>query len=595
MYARIIKLLNTLNRYRQKHISNRNFLIIASVIVGIFGGLAAALLKSLTHHIEAFLLDDFNWPYKYYLYFFFPLTGILLTVVYVKKFNRKSVFESGLTHILYAISKKSSNMKLHNVYSQIISSALTVGFGGSTGLEAPIVSSGSAIGSNLGRFFGLNYREVTVLLACGAASGIAGAFNSPVAGIVFAIEILLPEFSIPVFIPLLISAATASVIARIFYNEQLFFLVTEGWETDALLFYVLLAVIIGFFSIYFTKLTYFIKGWFKKINNPYQRAIAGGLILGALIFLFPALYGEGYVTIKQLLDGNYNSLLQNSIFSAYSNIPGLIIAFTLLTVFAKSAATLITISAGGNGGVFGPSLVMGGISGFLFAFCINQTGLVELNTQNFIVAGMAGALSGIMHAPLTGIFLIAEITGGYMLMVPLMIVSAVSYFINRAKHRYSIYTKPLADKGELLLHEDKDKSVLNMMKLKYLVEKDFVVLHPDKSIESYRAEIIRSKRNIYPVIDDNGKLAGIVYMEQVINVLLNNESSGLSVSRYMEQPVNVFKITDPMQLIMSKMEHENVWILPVLYENDQFAGFVSKSGIFNKYRSMLIRQGNYLQ
>ncbi|WP_051189787.1 chloride channel protein [Daejeonella oryzae] len=582
------------NNYRQKQISNRNFLIVAAVFVGIMGGLAASLLKSLSHRISFFLQHDVQSNYKYFLYLLFPLVGILLSITYVKRFIRKKPFEIGLTPILFTISRKSSKMDFHNIYSQIITSALTVGFGGSSGLEAPIVSSGAAIGSNSGKLFGLNYREVTLLLACGAAAGIAGAFNSPVAGIIFAIEVLLPEFTIPAFIPLLISAATASVVARLFYKEQLFFLITEGWQFSAIPFYVIMALLIGLFSIYFTRLTFYIKGSFKKIKNDYYRAIAGGLILGALIFIFPALYGEGYISIKELLAGNHDTLLKNSIFSEYSHIPVLMILFGILTIFAKSFATLITLAAGGNGGVFGPSLIMGGITGFVFAETVNQTGLMHLNTANFIVAGMAAALSGIMHAPLTGIFLIAEITGGYELMTPLMIVSAIAYFISRRSQKYSIYTKALAEKGELLSHEDKDSTVLQMMKLKYLIDRNFIQLKPGDIPYEKRNEIIGSKRNIFPVVDDTGKLLGIVYSDKLFNMLFKPDEA-VKVEDIMEQPPYVLTLDIRMKEVMKKMDKDDIWILPVVSATGNYIGFVSKSTIFTKYRSLLIRQAAYLQ
>ncbi len=482
MYIKLVNYIDKLNLYRKTKISNRNFLVIAALIVGVLAGLAAALLKTLTHHIEEFLQTDLHWEYKYYLYLLFPLIGILLSVMYVRRFIRKGKFETGLTPLLYTISKKSSKVEPHNIYSQIITAALTVGFGGSTGLEAPIVTSGSSIGSSVGRFLGLSYRETTLLLACGAAAGIAGAFNSPIAGIVFAIEILLPEFTIPAFIPLLLSSATAAVVARFFYNEQLFYLVTEGWKTSSILYYVILACLVGLFSIFFGKANYAIKNFFYQIKHPYKKVILGGLMLGALVFLFPTLYGEGYITIKNLLKGDTTAVISNSIFSSYSGMPGLIILFTLFTIFAKSVATLVTLGAGGNGGIFAPSLIVGGLMGFIVAFTINTLGFAQVNVANFIVAGMAASLGSIMHAPLTGIFLIAEITGGYILMVPLMITTAIAYLINRSVNKYSIYTKPLADKGQLSHHEDKDTTVLNMMKLRYLIEKDYLVLNENELI-----------------------------------------------------------------------------------------------------------------
>ncbi|RZK66468.1 MAG: chloride channel protein [Pedobacter sp.] len=595
MYIRFVNYLDKINQYRKSKISNRNFLIILAVIVGILAGLAAAALKSLTHHIEEFLQSDWHWKYKYYLYFIFPMIGILLTVLYIKYFIRKSKFETGLTPLLYAISKKSSRVEAHNIYSQIITAAVTVGFGGSTGLEAPIVTSGSAIGSNLARILGLSYREITMLVACGAAAGIAGAFNSPVAGIVFAIEILLPEFTIPAFIPLLLSAATAAVVARIFYTQQLFFLVTEGWQINALFYYVLLAGLIGLFSIYFTKANYAVKGLFYKIKHPYTKVIIGGLMLGALVFLFPTLYGEGYITIKGLLKGDYLTVINNSIFSDYSSIPAVVILFTIVTIFMKSIATLVTLGAGGNGGTFAPSLIMGGLIGFIFAYMVNLSGIAHLNVSNFIVAGMAAALGAIMHAPLTGIFLIAEITGGYILMVPLMITTAISYAINRSAQKHSIYTKVLADKGELLSHEDKDTTVLNQMKLKYLIEKNYPALYLNDLISMKMNEIVQSHKNICAVIDELGDFKGIIYVEEIFGEMIKEEQEeSLTVSHLVQQAPLTINIADDLKTVLKKMEQENAWILPVINNENQYQGFVSKTAIFNKYRALLMRQNDYM-
>jgi len=595
MYIRFVNYLDRINQYRKSKISNRNFLVLLAVVVGVLAGLAAAVLKSLTHHIEEFLQSDWQWKYKYYLYLLFPMIGIFLTVLYIKYFIRKSKFETGLTPLLYAISKKSSRVEAHNIYSQIITAAVTVGFGGSTGLEAPIVTSGSAIGSNLGRLLGLSYREITMLVACGAAAGIAGAFNSPIAGIVFAIEILLPEFTIPAFIPLLLSAATAAVVARLFYTQQLFFLVTEGWKINALFYYVILALLIGLFSIYFTKANYAVKGFFYKIKHPYTKVITGGLMLGALVFLFPTLYGEGYITIKNLLRGDYLTVINNSIFSDYKTIPALVILFTVVTIFMKSIATLVTLGAGGNGGTFAPSLIMGGLIGFIFAYVVNLSGIAQLNVSNFIVAGMAAALGAIMHAPLTGIFLIAEITGGYILMVPLMITTAISYAVNRSSQKHSIYTKVLADRGELLSHEDKDSTVLNQMKLKYLIEKNYPTLFMNDLVSLRMNEIVQSHKNICAVTDELGDFKGVIYVEHVFNTMMKHDNlPAITAAHLVEQAPNTINETDDLKLVLEKMEQENAWILPVISTDNQYIGFVSKTAIFNKYRAILMRQNDYM-
>jgi CIC family chloride channel protein len=596
MHPKVLALVTDLNQWRKQRISKGNFLLLAAAVVGVLGGVAASLLKQLTHFIEDSLQNDLHWKYKYYLYLFFPLLGILFTVLYIRTFIRRNKFHHGLTPILYDISRNSGKIGFHNIYSQIITSALTAGFGGSVGLEAPIVYSGSAIGSNIGRFFGLSYREVTLLLACGAGAGIAGAFNSPIAGMVFAIEILLPTFSIPAFIPLLLSVATASVVARIFYSKPLFVLVTEGWAMNALLFYVLMAVAVGFFSVYFFKLNFFLKKRFERISKTYHKVWIGGLILGLLIALFPALYGEGYITIQALLNGKYNSLLGNSFFSDYQNHPWLLVLFAVLTLFGKSLASLFTIYSGGNGGTFGPSLVMGGFIGFIFAYTVNLTGWVHLNTTNFIVVGMAAALSGIMHAPLTGIFLIAEITGGYALMVPLMIVSAIAYFINKANTGHSIYTKPLAEKGELVSHEYKDGNILRRMKLKYLVEKDFVVLHPDDTPKMRSHDIIHTDKNIFPVVDKKGVLTGIVRGEVLLECLVSPSATGhdTPVSILSEPPSGSIPIQTDMFDVMKEMDSSDQQLFPVVSDDFSYLGFVSRAGILNKYRALLRRDTDFI-
>lgn len=596
MKLKIQQKLDQLNRWRMQKISNRNFLVILAFAVGIIGGLAAALLKGLTHFIASKLQNDIEWHFKYSFYLVLPLLGILFSVLYVRKFLRGRKFEHGITPIIYAISRKSSRIEVHNVYSQIVTSAITVGFGGSCGLEAPIAYSGSAIGSNTGRFFGLQYKEITMLLACGAAAGISGAFNSPIAGMIFAIEILLPEFSIPAFIPLLISAALAAVVSRLLYSEPLFHTATTEWEVEALFFYMFLAVIVGLYTVYFAKISNVVKEWFVKVRNPYNRVWFSGIALGVMIFVFPALYGEGYITIQQILDGQFDSIVKNSLFSDYKNMAWVVVCYTVLTLFAKSFAALFTLNGGGNGGVFGPSLVMGGLIGFAFAYGMNQTGVVMLNVPNFVMAGMAGALAGIMHAPLTGMFLIAEITGGYTLMVPLMLVTSISYLINRSMLTHSIYTKVLAESGDLLSYEDKDRTVLSMMKLRYVLETNFVVLRPQETPNDRKSDIIHSKRNIFPIVDEKGILLGIIYSERLFAILLGEEDGAdKTFDKLVQKPNDIIRDKENMEVVMSKMNRDDVWILPVVDEQHKYLGFISKSSVFNKYRALLVRQGHYLE
>jgi CIC family chloride channel protein len=564
-------------------------------VVGILGGVTSSVLKELTHFVANFLINDFHWKYKFFLYFFFPLIGILLAVLYIRTFIRRSKFQHGITAIIYTISHNSSKLDFHNIYSQVISSALTVGLGGSAGLEAPAVASGSAIGSNIGRFFGLNYRETTLLLACGAAAGISGAFNSPVAGMIFAIEVIMTEFSIPAVIPLLIASAFSSVISQLIYTEPLFVLVGRGgWVVEAFWYYIALGIIVGFYSVFFTRLNYQFGNIFARIKNRYNKVFIGGITLGIMIFLLPALYGEGYINIQKLLDGHYTSLLSNSIFSEYEGLSWALLLFAILTFIGKTFASIITMGSGGNGGMFGPSVVVGGLIGFSFAFGINMTGFAHLNITNFIIAGMAASISGVMHAPLTGIFLAAEITGGYVILVPLMIVSAISYFINKGILKYSIYTYGLAARGDLIAQENKEHGILRRIKLKYLIEKDFVVLRPEDTPESRSTDIIHTSRNIFPVVNAEGALTGILYSDHLLELLLSRNADDRKrlMKDIARPPDKVIDINTSMYDVMRIMDSKDTRILPVTGPGNLYLGFVTKNGIFNKYRRILLRQEN---
>jgi CIC family chloride channel protein len=597
MYKKLLKYVEQINQWRKERISNTNFLILAAAVVGILGGITSSLLKELTHQVANFLQNDLHWRYKYYLYFFFPLIGIFLTVFYIRIFIRRSKFQHGIPAILFNISHNSSKLDFHNIYSQVISSALTVGLGGSAGLEAPAVASGSAIGSNIGRFFGLNYRETTLLLACGAAAGIAGAFDSPIAGMIFAIEVIMPEFSIPAVIPLLIASAISSVVSQIIYKEPLFVLITKGWVIDAFWYYIVLGILIGLYSVFFSRLNSYLFAVFNKIKKQFTKVWIGGIILGVLIAFLPALYGEGYITIQKLLDGNYHSLLANSFFSKYQEIGWALVLFGALSVVGKTFACIITMGSGGNGGMFGPSVVVGGLAGFVFAFGLNQTGMVHLNVTNFIIAGMAASISGVMHAPLTGIFLAAEITGGYVLMVPLMIVSAISYFINKGILKYSIYTSGLAEQGNLVSQENKDHRVLRRIKLKYLVENDFVILHPDDTPRSRSADIVHTTKNVFPVVNDDGELTGILHSDQLLELLVSNkvEDQNRLIKEIAPPPDKTIDVNTPMFEVMQIMERQDTRILPVTGPQNIYLGFVTKNGIFNKYRHILMRQEDYME
>lgn len=595
-YLRFLVNLRTFNHWRKKRISDHSFMLIAAAIVGVLGGLAGSVLKLLTHSIENYLQRS-DWGLKFYALFIFPLIGIILTVIYVKTFIRKSKFEHGLSQLIYSISKTGSKIPAHNTYSQIITSALTIGFGGSAGLEAPIAVTGAAIGSNTSLGFQLNYRDRTLLLACGVAAGIASVFNSPVAGMVLALELLLPQFSIPAFIPLLIASASATVIAQMISTEPLFILVTENWKIAAIPYYIIAGLMVGYFCNYFTKLNFWMSAQFKKLKNIFSRALLGGLMLGCLIAVMPALYGEGYVTIQELLNRNYSHMLDSSFFQQYSKNELWILGFAILTLFGKSIAALITVQAGGNGGSFGPSLVMGGFLGFIFAFGCNVLFGTSLNITNFIVVGMAACLSGIMHAPLTGIFLIAEITGGYKLMVPLMIVSAIAFYVNRKYNKYSIYTRNLAKQGTLLSLEDKDKNILANVAVSELLEKDYPLININTSLQECSKNILDTEKNIFPVVDKDGQFQGLLHSEQLLQELLhikNGTSSGnASVRDIMQSSILPALISTPIYEIMQQMELKKLSLIPVVNRKNYFLGFITRDAIFNRYREELNKELTY--
>lgn len=573
--------------WRHNRVSDRNFLIVASLIIGTVVGIAALLLKMTVHRIEQ-TLQEIQADGKGFLFFIFPVIGILLTVLYVQRF-RGGKLGRGVDQILYAVLRKGGLVERDKMYSHWISSAITVGFGGSAGLEAPIVVTGSAIGSNIATELGLTKHQRTVLLAAGAAAGIAAVFNCPIAGVIFAVEVLLVEFSIPVFIPLLIAAATASVWSELLYKDRLFYLVTQEWQVKAIPFYALLGVVTGLVSVYKARVIYYAENFFARQKHPWRKAVVAGTILGFLIFLLPPLYGEGYVTISNLFAGKSSFLLANSPFHNLRYQEWAILLFAVLIILLKVFATMLTTGAGGNGGIFAPSLFTGGVTGFAFAYLVNLTGLVELTTANFVAAGMAGVLSGVIHAPLTGIFLIAEITGGYSLFVPLMIVSAFSFFIARYFEPYSVYTKRLARKG-IWAEAEKDRTVLLQMHTDDLMETDFTTVLPTDSLGTLVAVVAKSRRNLFPVLDAEGRFLGVVLLDDIRSTMFRTDLySTTLVKNLMIKPTMLIEAGEDMHSVMQKFESSGAWNLPVV-QKGRYLGFISKSAVFSKYRSLLLDQ-----
>lgn len=577
-----------LNYWRLKRNGQRNFLMYCSVVVGLFGGLAAIALKFLVHLMEELSRNiSSHLPY-HIIYVFLPALGILLTVAWQHLINRDKM-QKGIGSILYNIKKNRADIRLNNTYSHPITSSLTVGFGGSSGLEAPIVCTGAAIGSNLGQFFKLSPYEKTVLIAAGASAGIAAVFNSPIAGVLFSLEILIGEITIPTFIPLLIASATGVVVSKLLYSGQLFHLVTEGWMMNALPFYIILGVLCGWVSVYIAKVAGKLeKGIFIK-QNRYVRALAGGLMLGVIIMVFPALFGEGYHYLQEILNGNLSALKDETFFSEWLSEPMVMLLFIGALVFMKIIAAGITIGAGGNGGTFAPTMFTGAFLGLFVAFAVNQTGLMHLSTSNFIAVGMAGALSGVLHAPLTAIFLIAEITGGYVLFIPLMLVSAISYMIARLSSPHNMYWHHLVHENNI--HPDQDNSMLDAIALNSIINRKFSALSKETPIADFYKILASTDANIFAVVNAEGALEGVIWMDVIRRQLFDSNTESKTVADIMVTPPAAIDYDEPVSSVMQLFDSLDVWQLPVI-QDEKFIGFVSKSTLLSKYRDIIIKQHN---
>lgn len=575
-------------KWLSERIAQPNYLIIVSIIIGLVSGLVAVLLKFLVHTVREWMYG--NDPTSGRLGFvFFPIIGILLTVVYGRFFLRKLV-DSNLGSLIHAISGKKINIPLNETYTHVVSSSLTVGFGGSVGLEAPIIRTGSAIGANLARMLRVGRKKQTLFLACGAAAGMSAIFNSPIGGVIFAFEVLLTEVAVHSFIPLLISAATGAVVAKMLYYEQLFFLPSNDWNIEAIPFYILLGILCGFCSVYMIRTNIRLKNYFANTERPLLQVGLGGLALGLMIFLMPPLFGEGYDTINNLLEGKFTALADRSIFYQFLQNDWLLLGFAVFILLAKAFASAFTLGIGGNGGVFAPSMFTGALLGFVFAHAINLSGFFSLREENFMAVAMAGLLSGVFKSPLTGIFLIAEITGGYALFVPLMLVSAIAYFVSNYFEPYSIFTKELYKKGLWVPAHERDRNILKTMSVEPLVETNFRTLTPAQTLGEFVKKIAKSKRNVFPVIDDEGKFQGIILLDDVREIMFEAELyEKTTVQDLMHNPPAIVDIREPMEQVMDKFEYHNAWNLPVV-DQGRYIGFVSKSSIFNQYRKMLIER-----
>lgn len=573
--------------WREKHVKEKTFVIILALIVGIFCGFAALVLKSLIHYISSALTAHMSITGGNYLYLLYPVIGILLTAIYVRFVVRDNI-SHGVTRVLYAISQNKSRLKKHNIYTSVIASSMTIGFGGSVGAEGPIVYTGAAIGSNLGSLFRMSPRILMIMVGCGAAAGIAGIFKAPIAGMLFTLEVLMIDLTSVSVMPLLIASITAATMAYVFtgYNVEFFFIQSEPFVTARIPFVILLGIFLGFVSLYFTRVVNMMENFFGRFNSMWIKIAVGGSILAVLIFLFPPLYGEGYTAITELLSGNTESIVNNSIFYSDRNNVWSILIFIGAIIPTKCFATSATNGAGGCGGTFAPSLYVGCMSGFFFAFLLNNLFDLDLSTKNFALMGMAGVMSGVMHAPLMGIFLTAELTGGYDLFLPLLIVSTISYGTIKIFEPYSIYTMRLARRGELLTHH-KDKAVLTLLKVDSVIETDFVTVRPEMNLKEMVKAISRSTRNLFPVVNDNGELLGVVLLDEIRNIMFRPDLyKRMFVNEFMSIPPARVDVTDSMEKVMKAFDNTGAWNLPVV-QDGKYVGFVSKSKIFNSYRRVL--------
>ncbi len=564
----------------------RNYEIIVSVIIGAVAGLVAVLLKYLVSLFRIWIHGQD--PTSERLGFvFFPLIGILLTVAYVKLVLRRPL-APGLSELIYAITRKKVNLPAYESYAHVVSSSLTVGFGGSVGLEAPIIRTGSAIGSNLARLLRVGPRRQTLFLACGASAGMAAIFNSPVAGLIFSFEVLLSEMALQSFIPLLISSATGAVIARMLFYERLFFLPVEDWALNSLPFYIMLGVLCGLLSVYMIRTTLRIGDYFDRIKRPVSKFLIGGLAMGILVFFMPPLFGEGYDMVRDLFAGRFTALVDHSIFYRFADLPFFLLAFATFIILAKAVAAAVTIALGGNGGVFAPSMFVGALLGYVFADLWNQLGWIPLDRASFAAVAMAGLLSGVFKSPLTGIFLIAEITGGYSLFIPLMIVSALAYFVTYYFEPYSIFTRELYHRGLWVPAHERDRHILQNMNVRSLVETNFFPIRPEWTLGEFVKAIARSNRNVFPVVDTEGKFRGIVLLDDVRQIMFDVSQYGqIRVLDLMHNPPAIVEVDEPMEMVMNKFDEHNAWNLPVV-DKGFYQGFVSKSSVFNRYRELLI-------
>lgn len=576
----------SLNKWRLAHLSDRQFMILLAVPTGFLAGVAAVLIKFLTHTIRDFFfyLRTFDRSVDF-MFFVLPAIGILLTIIVIRYIIRREVGH-GIPGLLYALSRNKGIVKPYTTFSSIITSALTVGFGGSVGLEGPSVSTGGAIGSNIGQLLKLNQKQINVLIGMGGAAALAAIFQAPITGVIFAMEVFMIDISMTALVPILISAFCAILTSYYFLGRAFEYEITiaESFIPSNSLYYVGLGIVVGLVSAYFMRVYFGIGKRFAKIENPWQRFIIAALCLGALIFVFPSLYGEGYETINAALNSKASDILQGTMFQSFSdNIWIVVIVFVAIVLF-KAFATSLTFAAGGVGGTFAPALFLGAMTGMVYAMVINELG-GNLEIGKFALVGMSGLVAGMLHAPLTGIFLIAEITNGYSLMVPLMVVAALSLAINRVFFKESIYTQSIAEKG-VKVSFNKDETILNMMTSSHLIETNFSTIRPDKTLGDLVKIIASSQRNIFPVVAENGEFKGHILFDDVRKFMFDTSLYDTSVENIMVYPDYVINYDESMESIVKKFEESHKYNI-VIVEDGKYLGYISRANVFTTYQATL--------
>ena len=574
-----------------RRLSNSQIMMLLAVVVGILAGLGTYLFEILLHGIKSGLIRWFPVDSAHVLFLIYPAIGIILATLFVKYIVRDNISE-GVTRVLYAMSSRNSRIPGHNCWTSIVGGATTIGFGGSVGPEAPIVLTGAAIGSNVGRLVRLNYKHTTLLLCCGAGAALAAIFKAPITGVVFVLEILMLDITAGSVIPLLIASITATTMAFMLRGFDPILAVTlqpqDAFELWQIPLFILLGVCCGLMSWYFTSTNLRVGNFFRKIDSQYKKWLVGGAVLGILIFIFPPLYGEGYEGFMSLMHGRAQELFDNSLFYRFREIDWVVILFVIATMFFKVIAMSTTNAAGGVGGTFAPSLFVGAFTGASLALVCNTLFGWEVSIVSFTLVGMAGVMSGVMNAPLTSIFLIAELSNGYGLFIPLMITACISFAVDYYLDPDSIYTKQLRLRGELLTH-DKDQSVFVFLKLEELMETDFLRIKENMTLGDIVHIISTARRNIFPVIDNFGHLLGIVQLDDLREDMFKHEKYGHPISDYMIQPPDKILEHESIQGVMEKFEDKHAWMLPVVDKQGRYLGFISKSRILNAYREQLVK------